>query len=349
MFEAVAADTCNSRFRAVGDGRRLVPTAMLGDPGNAADLHVVDASGEVVERVQAKLGGPDIVNVLGDPKYGGMSLVTCQESFDQLQRQLRRESAKAARRGLPLMPKFRRLSEAIESGRLWSNLPCGAPLPERAAVERIGRAHFETHWNRLASSAVDDVARGGASAQKVTGQPAAQVGRQATSSVDQAMSKGDDLVRSSVGSADDAVGATAKLAKGVAKWAGPVAVGVEVVVAGYEVTTTEHQYLSGQITHEEREVAHAGTAGGVGGSWTGGAVGAVGGAAIGTMVCPGVGSAVGAIVGGVGGAIGGSAVGKYMASKGTEALHLSGHTISSTVRWTGRKVSDTYRWVTGRE
>jgi hypothetical protein len=324
----------------------LVPTALLGDPKNAADLHCIDGSGAVSRRIQAKLGVNEILAALDDPKYASMDLLTCQESFDELQRQLQKEVATASRRGRPVKAMFQLLADAIESGRLWRGLPCGAPLPERSFVDGIGQAHFESRWTKLAAAAADDLIRGTAVTERATAQATRQVAMQAPASVSGSASLGDDLARAAAGSADDAVGTSVRLAQGAATWAGPFATGVEVVVAGYEAQTTEMQYASGQISHEQREVAHAGTIGGVGGSWAGGAGGATGGAMVGTMVCPGVGTAVGGVVGAVGGAVGGSAAGRFVATKGTQALHRTGSTITSTVGWIGRGARNAYVWAT---
>ena len=350
VFEAVVADTCNARFRALGDARRLVPTAFLGDPKNAADLHCIERSGAVARLIQAKLGANEILAALDDPKYASMDLLTCQESFDELQRQLQKEVATASRRGRPVKAIFQLLADAIDSGRLWRGLPCGAPLPERSVVDSIGQAHFESRWTKLAAAAADDLIRSAAAAERATAQATTQAARQVTTQaprlVNGSASLGDDLARAAAGSTDDAVGTSVRLAQGAAKWAGPVATGVEVVVAGYEAQTTEMKYASGQISHEQREVAHAGTIGGVGGSWAGGAGGATGGAAVGTIVCPGVGTAVGGVVGAVGGAIGGSAAGRFVAAKGTEAIHRTGNTIASTAGWLGRSAQNAYNWAT---
>jgi len=346
VFEALVADTCNRRFRATGEATRLLPTALVLDPHNAADIHCVDGSGTVTRRIQAKLSADGILAALDDPKYASMDLLTCQESLDDLRRRLLKERDKAARQGRPLKAMFQRLTDAIDSGRLWTALPCGAPLPQRTFVHSIGRAHFEQRWKQVAIATTEGVARGGSMAESNATRAATKPALQARAKATGVGPLGDDLTRAAVGSTDDAVTTSMKFARGVARLAGPVASGVELIAASYEAHTTESEYASGRISHRQREVAHAGTVGSVGGSWAGSAGGATGGAMVGTMVCPGAGTAFGAVVGGVGGAVGGSVAGRFVATRGTEAFHHTGNTITAAAEWLGRSTHSAYRWAT---
>jgi len=123
-------------------------------------------------------------------------------------------------------------------------------------------------------------------------------------------------------------------------------VGVELGMSVVEISDTESRFAAAEMTQQQREVAHAKTVGGVGGSCAGGTCGATAGAAIGTAILPGFGTAVGAIVGGTGGAVAGSSAGRYAAAAGMKTIHSVGVTVESTSRWVGRRTYRTYRWAT---
>ena len=339
-FEAVAANTSNGRFRATGQGMRLVPTALLGEPGNAADLIVVNAEGIEIGRVQAKLGADRVIAALDDPKYAGMDLLTTQDSYDALRKTLDEEAVKSLRRGVPLKSSLQRLATAMDSGRVWKKLPCGAPLPERVAVQAVAQSHYSTRWEvvgRTVAGTQDDALRGAAHAARMAGNAVTR------DSVIAVTSSLDDATAAAAGASDDLLRTTGKA---LGRIVVPVAVAVEVGMSVVEIAGTEASFSAGDMTQEQREVAHAKTAGGVGGSWAGGASGATVGAAIGTAVLPGVGTAVGAVVCGVGGAIGGSSAGRYVAAEGMKTIHGAGVTVKSTSHWIGKRAHGAYRWAT---
>lgn len=341
-FEAIVADTTNARNKAVREAARLVPNAMLGNHTAPADLLLVKSPGGTPTWVQAKLNADGVLNALGDPKYRGMDVVTCRESLDELVARLKKEVAKAGRRGLPLLPKYQRLKDALESGRVWQKLPCGAPLPERSFVETVSRTHCQAQWNATAkqlAAATDDAARAvAASDDAIRGATVTT-----TAEVSQAATVAKQAAAKAGGAADDVV---TTVGRSVVRWAGPVAYAYEVGYRGYRVYSTEAKYAAGEISQEEREVEHAGNAGGAAGGVGGATGGAYGGAAVGTMICPGIGTVAGGVVGAVGGAIGGSHAGEYVAEAAMDAVHATGTTVRGAVRWTRKGLSRVYRSIT---
>ena len=334
-FEAIVADTVNARYRAVGDDRRLIPTATLGRPGDAVDLVMVNPAGEIFGRAQAKLGVQAVLDALSDARYAGMDIVTVQETLDSL----RAELARSIATGKHLSPKMEALREAIGSGRVWNSLPCGAPLPQRSYVEAVTRSHYLSRWN-VAATGVGRSGRAVAVTSPIGG-PASAVddaARAVAASGDHAVRQVraiDDVARAAVCSADDVA---MSLGKSVVRWAGPVATVVEVGVGAYECHGTEQRFASGEITQEDREVAHARVVGGIGGGAAGGLGGAALGAAIGTMACPVGGTVVGAVIGAIGGAIGGGTAGRYSAAHVIEALHRAGVTVGGVATRAGDRI-----------
>lgn len=346
-FEAIVADTTNARNKAVREAARLVPNAMLGNHTAPADLLLVKSPGGAPTSVQAKLGAGGVLDALGDPKYRGMDIVTCRESLDELVARLKKEVAKAGRRGLPLPPEYQRLKDALESGRVWKKLPCGAPLPERSYVEAVSRTHYQAQWTATAkklAAATDDAARAVAVTDDVvrgaTGTAAAEVSQAATVATEAAKAGGaaDDVVTTVSTTVSKTVGKT------LVRWAGPVAYVYEVGYRGYRVYSTEAEFAAGEISQEEREVEHAGNVGGAAGGVGGASGGAWGGAAVGTMLCPGLGTVAGGVIGGIGGAIGGSYAGEVAAEAAVDAIHATGTTVRAAVRWTGKGLYRAYRW-----
>lgn len=340
-FEAIVADTTNARNRATQEAARLIPNATLGNHTAPADLlHVNPTGGSVVSPVQAKLGAGGVMEALGDPKYRGMDIVTCRESLDDLVARPKVEMAKALRRGLPLSPEYQRLTDAIESGRVWQKLPCGAPLPERSYVEAVTRSHYLDQWTATAgklAATTDDTGRAVAATDDVlkgaTGTTTAGLSR--VSSVAK------EAAAKACGAADDVA---TTLGKTVVRCAGPVATVYEVGYRGFRVYSTEAAFASGKISQNKREVEHAGNVGGAAGGVGGATGGAYTGAAVGTMICPGLGTAAGGVLGAVGGAIGGSYVGEKVAEAAMDAVHSTGTTVRGGARWTGKRLYRAYRW-----
>ncbi|HEV3023392.1 MAG TPA: hypothetical protein VGX76_13035 [Pirellulales bacterium] len=101
---------------------------------------------------------------------------------------------------------------------------------------------------------------------------------------------------------------------------------------------TERLFAEREISHEQREVAHAKNVAGMAGDWGGAFLGAklcaAGGGAAGSFVAPGPGTAIGAVLGGaaggVAGYLGGEAAAEATAECVTENIHASGTTITES-------------------
>ncbi len=118
---------------------------------------------------------------------------------------------------------------------------------------------------------------------------------------------------------------------------------------------TEERFAAGEITSQEREVAHArnaaGMAGGWAGAWAGAELGAAGGAAAGTAVAPGPGTAIGGVVGGVAGGFAGYFAGEAAATAAAEwavgKVHAAGTTVSETANSAAGGVQRAWHWAWG--
>jgi hypothetical protein len=316
VFEAVIADTMNRRAAATGMQQRLVPTAMLGQVHNAADLLLVDDQGRVLDRFQAKLGFTNLRKAIDEPKYSGMKLITSQESYDQLSREAVKRSQRAVAKGIFLSPEWERVVDALGDGRILSKLPCGAPLPERTFIEQVAKDHYrQVFASRVAARPVVDVADDAAKA----------VSRAATETGEAAASTSDDLVTAAARNADDMLRPASKL---LGRAAGVAGVAWEVGNKGWKSYKVEQRYAAGDMTSYQREVEHAANAGAALGGLGGGAGGFVLGAEAGTLACPGVGTLAGGLVGAVGGAIAGEQVMRDASAKAIVLLHDSGRTFA---------------------
>lgn len=155
--------------------------------------------------------------------------------------------------------------------------------------------------------------------------------------IDDAARATDDVARAA------AEGST--VAKTVSKVALPVAVAVDAGLRVSDGVETEQRFAAGEITSQQREVAHArnasGMAGGWAGAWAGAQLGSVGGGAAGTAVVPGPGTAIGGVVGGVIGGVAGYIGGEMAAEAASDwavtRVHAAGTTIadSAEMAWKG--------------
>lgn len=143
VFEAVAADDFNTRMASLGSPRRLTPTASVGLPSAPEDLVLMGEDGKPVCRVQAKMGFERTLNAIADPKYSQMQILTTQDTFDEISAAI---SDQMKRGRLP--GKLQRAADAIESGRLWRALPCGSPLPKKAAIATIAERHYRARYHQ---------------------------------------------------------------------------------------------------------------------------------------------------------------------------------------------------------
>ncbi|MDB4365751.1 hypothetical protein N9Z08_02370 [Pirellulales bacterium] len=314
VFETIVADTVNSQVRATDGQIQVIPTAAKGLATSKADLLVVDNTGEVLKRVQAKLGAPRVIAALDDFRYTGMDFVTSSEDLREIKKRLQQNIVKANRKGVALSQPWVRVQEALDTGKIWSKLPEGVPLPERSFVSRIAREHYESLYRlRLAemdgiATKTDDVLRNS------TREASTKTAR--TDIVD-------DALRSTAKNADSLT----KLRGVVGKWLGFAGICYEVGVQGLKSRWTEKNFYEGKVTQKQREIQHARHAGAATGGLGGGAGGAVIGGQLGTFILPGYGTAIGGVGGAVAGAIAGEEVMSNVAEKTVSELHESGSTV----------------------
>jgi len=313
--------------------------AAVGQPHDPAHLLLVDADGSVLKRVQAKSGVGALIDAIDDERYAGMDLVTPRESYDALRLRLAAEVEHATRRGMSVTGRWARVQDAVESGRVWRSLPCGAPLPERWAVSELAHAHYRLAWSRKTGQAVSkattaiveaaaptsfvEAARAGGGAAVPVIHPAAPRPtsglRFVADDLAFTVASGATVVRPMplpagsapriTSAADDVIGPALG---SVTTAAGPVAIAADGLFRLAEAGAVEDQYARGELSAAERDKAHARNALGFVGSTGGAAVGAYGGAAMGTMICPGIGTVIGGIIGAIGGSLGGGAAGEAL-------------------------------------
>jgi hypothetical protein len=188
----------------------------------------------------------------------------------------------------------------------------------------------------------------------------ASLARTAINNLARVSVQGTDDVARGIKSAARVAAASSPALKTTAKAAVVVGVAVDATLRVNDGIETEHQFATGKISQEEREVAHAKNAAGMVGGWTGafaGAkVGAAGGGAAGSFVAPGAGTAVGAAVGGAAGGVAGYFAGEAAAETAaewvTEKVHASGSTIKDSTKeawdWTTRKCSSGWETIAGK-
>lgn len=327
-LEAIATDIVNHRNAATGISHRWATSASLGSPTHAADILELDASGKIVRQIQAGKGYSNVMNKLSDPKYAGMDILTDQNTFDALRKELHREANRAKAIGRPLKPKFVILQGSIDSGRLLNRLPCGAPLPTQDHITKIARKH----------------------AQKLFGVQASKVSTKVARSSKVVAVHANDITDGAL----QFTKASSRLVRAVPL----AATGYEAYQAGCEVTSTEQQFANGQINAQQREVRHAQTAGRVGGGIFGAYIGAkavgTAGGAVGSLGGPfgtAIGAGVGGVVGGIGGALGGEKLLTEGAEIAMDAVHSTGTTISESASsawsWTAESSASAWNWATG--
>jgi outer membrane lipoprotein SlyB len=366
VFEAIVANTTNRRAAATRDGMRLVPTAMLGQATDEADLLLFNRQGQVLDRIQAKLGFTNVKNAVGDPKYAGMKLITSQETYDELVAEVAKRAKRTGGSSLSLSKEWRRVAQALKSGRILPRLPCGAPLPQNAYIESVARNHYSQLYARRLiarprprpgpAAGIDDAA-------KVASQSAPKPAGTGSSAVDQsakavvrtaphavnalkpsvpAASATDELASATARSADDVIRPASKL---LGRAAGVAGVAWEVGSKGWQSYKMEQRFAKGEVSHYEREVEHAANAGAAVGGLGGTAGGLVLGAEAGTVICPGVGTLAGAVVGAVGGGIAGEKVMRDASANAVVLVHKSGTTVTEVASkgWnaTSQAASDT--------
>lgn len=151
-LEAVFAWRANQQAVHKGLPSRYLVTAAEGFPGHHADLIEI-ADGKEIAKYQAKLrlSLKSASRYLADPRYEGMKLVTTRESYRRVVNDLARKEAGALRRGMPLAPSWKRVWNAINSGRFPGQF-AGRSLPSLRGVDALTRkstfAQFASDANR---------------------------------------------------------------------------------------------------------------------------------------------------------------------------------------------------------
>jgi hypothetical protein len=207
--------------------------------------------------------------------------------------------------------------------------------------------------SELAKAATDDIARASAEIANDAARALDDAARVAAEGSGKTLKTVTNVAaKESAGALDDAALVAAKSGgktlKTVAKAGLVVGVVVDGTVRVYESAETERKFSAGEITLQQREVAHAknaaGMAGGWGGALAGAELGAYGGGAAGSLVAPGPGTAVGATLGGIAGGVagyfGGEAAAEAAAEWTVNRVHAAGTSISEAA-------SKSWSWVTG--
>ena len=310
--------------------QRVKLAEQLGDEGARAFAKAKGWSSVFDGAVRGVIQGPDQVYVAPDDvvhmieaKGGsgqlgrgyGHAQGSSEWAVESAKRVLRHPSAtEAERRGAALVLK------AAAKGKLQVHVirtshVLGEPIA--AVLEQTVNGSDEAA--RLAQLASDDI-----------GRSAAQV-------VDDAARVSDDVARAA------STGRT--VLRATAKAAVPVAIAVDGGLRVRDGLATERQFHAGEISVQQREVAHAknvaGMAGGWGGAFAGAKIGALGGGAAGSAVAPGPGTAIGGVVGGIAGGVagyvGGEAASEAAAEWTVKHVHSAGMTIadSAEAAWSG--------------
>jgi hypothetical protein len=217
--------------------------------------------------------------------------------------------------------------------------------PTAAVLEQTVNCSDEAA--RLAQSALDDIARAAARGIDDAAMATDDVARAAARGIDDAAMATDDVAR--------AAAESGTVAKTLANVALPAAVALD---AGFRVldgVKVEQRFATGQITSQQREVAHAkntsGMFGGWAGAWAGAELGATGGAAAGTAVAPGPGTAIGGLAGGVAGGAAGYFAGEAAAAAAAEwavdKVHAAGTSLSETASSAAGSVQRAWNWAWG--
>lgn len=280
---------------------------------------VYRASDGMVHVIEAKGGSGQLGHAYGHPQ--GSS----EWAVEAAKKVLRHSSAtEAERRGAAL------ILDAAAKDKLQVHVVRTSHVlgePTAAVLEQTVKCSDDAA--RLAQAALDDIAR------------------VVAAGIDDAALATDDVARAA------AEGST--VAKTVAKVALPVAVAVDTGLRVRDGVETEQRFAAGEITSQQREVAHArnaaGMAGGWAGAWAGAELGAAGGAAAGTAVAPGPGTAIGGVVGGVAGGVagyfGGEAAAAAAAEWAVDKVHAAGTSVSESANSAAGGVQRAWNWAWG--
>jgi hypothetical protein len=234
---------------------------------------------------------------------------------------------------------------AVESTKLMLRSPNASVAEKRAAeliLQAATKGKLEVHVIRTSHVLGEPIAAVLEQSTKITEKAIGltktalnDLGRCSAEAIESAASRtarlGDDAVRS----ADEALVASgtagAKVLKGVAKVAVPVAVGVDIGMRAKDAVDVERRFDAGEITQEQRELAHAKNAAGLVGGWGGAVAGAEIGAAGGGAIGGPIGAGLGGVAGGVAGYFGGEVAMEAAADTVVEAVHSTGTTLKGAV------------------
>jgi hypothetical protein len=207
-----------------------------------------------------------------------------------------------------LSAEWKSVRDALDSKRIMQRTPSGAPLPERAFVEKNALLALKGSWAELQQSRII-AARGSGTQPTVTLQAStkAPAGLETTK--------------------------TARAVKG-AKALLVVGAVVDAVGRANQAVITEDRFARGEITQEVREIEHAKNAGGMAGGWAGalggGWVAAQAAAPLAAMTGPAAPYVEGAAIlaGGVAGYLGGEKAAEALAESAVCAVHSTGTTLA---------------------
>lgn len=224
--------------------------------------------------------------------------------------------------------------------------------PTVAVLEQTTATTAEA--TRLAKAVLDDFSHA-----TVVGTES--VARGATKSAEGGARTASQAVNDAAHSADGALvaaeSASGRVLKGVGKLAVPVAVGIDIGVRAKDAADIEKRFAAGEITQQQREVAHAKNTAGMAGGWGGAAGGAwvagEAGAPLAAMTGPAAPYVEGAVVvvGGVAGYYYGEEGAKHAAEWTVNKVHATGTTISKSAtgawNWTSQKTTSAWQYVFG--
>ena len=133
MFEAMTVN----RYRAYAqNGERLVTTASLGFPGDAADIIKISREGVVLERYQLKAGYNASIKAITDTKYSSARIATHPDQLAKIRTELR----KLQLQGKPLREPWNLVDDALRTGRLTDTID-GMTLSTRGASIRASNRY----------------------------------------------------------------------------------------------------------------------------------------------------------------------------------------------------------------
>jgi len=162
-YEAIYAHSENARLAAMRSPLRFEVTAVQGSPHAAHDLALINIrTGQVVDKLQLKMGSGNALKALSNSKYSGMKIVTDADSLKYLKGQLARAEAGATRRGIGLKPEMQTLKNALKSGKLATKTHTGAPLPTSQHISAIAKKQTQVGFNKAGT-----LAKTGRSASKI--------------------------------------------------------------------------------------------------------------------------------------------------------------------------------------